>query len=167
MKKYILAMSVAMILVGCGRQEQPAVNNSEATPVAEALSIEVPGASVETGKAFETPLPAGVVLQFPYNARSDVRKTAQDGTVTRRTDFEFLTGDSSEAMAAFASAMQAAGFKSGGPKREGVVVRQGFMKPGYGYVSARAEMEDAAKHKHPSARGFIVTAWPRDATPAQ
>lgn len=162
MKKLLLATCLLTALAAC-TQEAPAPQ-AATTPATEQVvqAPATPAAPVATGDAFATPLPQGVVLQPPFHARLDQHKTKPDGTPTRRTEHEFLEGDATQAMAKFAESMTAAGFKSPGAKIEGGVVRQFFTKEGYGTVNARAQEEDAAKHKHASARGFVVVAWPKD-----
>jgi hypothetical protein len=98
----------------------------------------------------------------------DIAQANPNGSIGRRTEFEFLEGNASQAMAKFAESMAAAGFASpDGPTDEGGIIRQVFKKPGYGAVFARAQEEAAAQRKDANARGFLVAAWPSDSSPAQ
>lgn len=86
------------------------------------------------------------MLTQPHYARKDVAVTNKNGTIGRRTEFEYLEGDAGTAMQAFATSMAAAGFTSdNGPSSEEGVVRQVFKKSGYGTVFARAQQQDSSR----------------------
>jgi hypothetical protein len=161
LKAILKAAAICLLFAACNRQQ----GDPAQTQLATQASIQTPTATttpaVATGEAFKTPLPQGVILQPPFNARMDVAVENPNKPAGRRTDYEYLEGDASQAMAKFASSMEAAGFVSlKGPIVDQRVIRQVFRKPGYGTVFARAQEQDAAHHKHPMARGFVVVAWP-------
>lgn len=164
MNRIMIILAICSALIACKAQQgqpAPAASPTE-MPAAVPAPTPAPGPEVPTGDAFASPLPQGVVLRQPYNARMDIAQNNKNGTIGRRTEFEFLDGDASQAMASFAESMAAAGFVSeDGPTNENGVIRQVFRKPGYGAVFARAQEEDAVHHKNALARGFVVAAWPQ------
>ncbi len=160
MRNIYLAFAVVTLLAACGRDGGNALDGQGT--VAQGDQVVELAPAIETGDAFRHPLPEGVILQPPFHARLDKPAPKPDGSaVGRRIEFEYLQGDASAAMAAFATSMDAAGFKSRGPETKDGVVRQVFVKDGYGYVSARAQADAAAKYKHPEAKGYLVAAWPK------
>jgi hypothetical protein len=159
MNRVFSAVVMCSLLAACQAQQDAAHSaNSAADNSSHSRTAEGPA-----GEPFQTPLPAGVVLRMPYNAKMDIPQPGRKGLVGRRTEFEYLEGDAPKAMSEFASAMATAGFVSmGEASNENGVVRQIFKKPGYGAVFARAQAEDAQQRKHPLARGFVVVAWPQN-----
>lgn len=170
MKHLFFAATIVAMLASCKVQQADEADLQQVSPVATAPA----GASVKEPEpelappvdgAFRSPLPEGVVLVQPHYARMDVAVTNNNGATGRRTEFEYLEGDAGQAMQAFATAMNAAGFTSEeGPLSEGDVIRQVFKKSGYGAVFARAQPLDPARKVHDSAKGFVVVAWPSTRT---
>ena len=163
MRRILTTVAICSILIACKAQQDAPASPPDATaPEVQDVTV-APAPAIPTGEAFKTPLPQGVVLQQPYNARMDIAQANPNGSIGRRTEFEYLEGNASQAMAKFAESMAAAGFASpAGPTDDGGIIRQVFKKPGYGAVFARAQEEAAAKHKDANARGFLVAAWPSD-----
>lgn len=168
MNKVFIAVAACALLAACGPKEStdaaaPVVTTEDTTPVA---APEPAPSSVETGNAFERPLPAGFVAPLPYHARYDEQTTSPSGMVGRRTEYEFLDGNAAEAMAAFANAAAAAGFvvDSGPTVDEKGVIRQVFSKPRYGVVFVRAQNLEPKFVTNPMGRGMVVVAWPQDIT---
>ena len=146
LKAILKAAAICLLFAACNRQQ----GDPAQAQLAAQASIQTPAAAttpaVATGEAFKTPLPQGVILQPPFNARMDVAVENPNKPAGRRTDYEYLEGDASQAMAKFASSMEAARFVSPkGPIVDQRVVRQVFKKPGYGAVFARAQEQDAAR----------------------
>lgn len=165
MRRILTAIVICLVLIACKPQQDALASLPDAT-ASEVQDVAAPPTPVTpTGETFKTPLPQGVLLQQPYNPRLDIAQENPNGLTGRRTEFEFLEGNASQAMAEFAESMSAAGFVSvNGPVAEGDVIRQVFKKPGYGTVFARAQAQGAEQNKDVDARGFLVAAWPSDSS---
>ena len=157
MKTTYLPALAALLLVACAQQSA----DQNPGPAEEATAVEPTTPQRTMGEPFKTPLPQGVVLIQPHNATMDIQQENPNGTIGRRVEFEYLEGDSAQAMREFSDAMASAGFVTAdGPSNENGVIRQAFKKPGYGSVFARSQAQDPARRKHEDAIGFVVVAWP-------
>lgn len=152
---YIPLLAIATLSACSQQPSQPEASAGASAPVETAPPAR------PVGQPFQNPLPQGVLLIQPHNATMDVPVENANGGMGRRTEFEFLDGDSVQAMSEFAQAMSTAGFVTvEGPSNEAGVVRQVFKKAGYGSVFARAQAQDEARRKHEKGIGFVVVAWP-------
>lgn len=168
MKRILISAAICSALIACTSQKDEAAQPSGIAAQEAPVVTAPPTPEVPTGDAFTTALPQGVNLQPPYNARMDVAQENKNGSIGRRTEFEYLEGDATQAMSRLAESMAAAGFRSkDGPANDNGIIRQVFEKPGYGAVFARAQEEDAANRKNALARGFVVVAWPQGDGPSQ
>lgn len=164
MKQLLIAVAACTLLAACGPKSADAPAPVATAPATAPVAAPPPPVStVETGDAFATPLPGGVVAPLPYHARVDEQTTNAKGVVGRRTEYEFLEGNAAEAMAKFATAAAAAGFrtKEGPTVDDKGIIRQVFTKAGYGAVFVRAQNLGPKFRKHPKAHGVIAVAWPR------
>ena len=164
MHRILIAAATCVLLAACGgRSDDAPAPAPAASTTAPAPAPDATTAPAATGGAFATPLPAGVRLTVPYQARMDVQ-IDNKGVVGRRTEYEFLDGNAAQAMADFAAAMEAAGFVAlqGATVDDNGAVRQVFKRADYGTVFARAQnLLPGEPAGHPAAKGTLVVAWPR------
>lgn len=157
MKLHLVAALALMIVAGCQQQSPPADTQAPSATAASAPAA----AKVTQAKPFAQAVPAGVVLSFPYNARSV--KTVQSkktGAYTQRFTLEYLADDSKIASAALSNDMSRAGFKETKNKKRKHGYDLAFTKEGYGTVKASVRDTNKKKLRHASAEGVVKLAFP-------
>lgn len=160
-KRIALGLALAAaVLAGC--QKDPATSTAPPSSSAssDAADQATPG-KVERAEAFDQALPEGVVLDFPYHARSV--KTVQSKKTGRKSKqflFEYLGTDAKSAADMVSADMTRAGFTAAGKRKKKNGYNLAFTKDGYGKAKVYVRKKARKKLRHAEAKGMIKISFP-------
>ena len=160
----------AVVLSGC--QKEPTTSTVPPSSSASSAPSEGP-AQTAPGKltraeVFTQTLPQGVVLDFPYHARSV--KTVQSkktGNESQQFLLEYLGTDTKSAASAVGADMTRAGFTMASKKKKKNGYNLSFTKDGYGKAKVYVRKKSQKKLRHADAKGMIKLSFPVPATADQ
>jgi len=164
--KTAFALGFALVLAAsasCQKESAPTATSPSAVSAA-ASSGDVAKAGVgklNKAEPFAEALPEGVVLDFPYHARSvkdaESRKT---GAKSRQFLLEYLGMNAKAASDAVSADMARAGFTRSSGKKKKNGYNLAFTKDGYGKVKVLVRKKSSKKLRHADAKGMIKISFP-------
>lgn len=159
-----IALAV-VVLAGC--QKQPATSTPSSPAASSARTEQAAAGKLTQAKAFKQALPEGVVLDFPYHARSVKNvQSKKTGKTSQQFLFEYL-GTNAKAAADLVSAdMTRAGFTMSAKKKKKNGYNLAFTKGGEETTKVYVRKTSQKKLRHAEAKGLIRISFPAPTTAA-
>lgn len=173
MKKYLLAIVIALSAAGCtdqGGQEGagPVAPVQDATPAEQVIEqpeadqpLAAGDSQVVGGAGTEVHFPQGIALEFPYVVRAQRKATSKSGDPRDWIGIEFQDGRIGDIASSIENSMIQAGFKLvPASDDDGAVIRRKFEKRGYGVVTVTIHGAEGQKLIDPASNGVIWLDFP-------
>ena len=165
--RFALGVALAVVaLAGCQKQPATSAIPSSSSASSEGAGQAAPG-KLTQAEAFTQALPEGVVLDFPYHARSV--KTVQSKKTGKKSQqflLEYLGTNTKSAADAVGADMARAGFTMAGKKKKKNGYNLSFTKDGYGEAKVYVRKTSQKKLRHAEANGLIKISFPEPAAMA-
>lgn len=156
--KRLMSVLVLCVLAACTNKE-----SVEAAPALPSASESIEGVVQADcrGNNFYSPLPEGVVINFPFHFRIDRIAPNKNGQLNRRVVLEIVDGDLAGSFDSAKQSLLEAGYQPSGKLKGSAAKKQSqkFKKKGAPTITLSSNVRVGKKPSNPSAVGVVYFDW--------